>query len=232
MTYAGRLFTVAGLLGLGLICPSAQAADVTALGDSMMKNVGRAIRKQYADAKAEVAVATSIGSGLARLDLYDWHTQSETLMAAQSPSLVFVMMGANDNQAMRTAGGVLPFGSPGWNEEYGRRVGRLMDLLLAGGKRRVVWIGMPRMREEKLDADVRAMEQIVVQQADARDRVTYFSTLDLLAPPGAYKAYITQANGMPLDVRSEDGIHLNRNGAEYLASLLLAAFPAKDLKSR
>lgn len=227
--HAGRLFTAAGLLGLGLLCPSAPAADVTALGDSMMKAVGRAIRRQYADAKAEVEVVTSIGSGLARLDLYDWHAQSEALMAAQSPALAFVMMGANDNQAMRAGGSVLPFGSPGWNVEYGRRIGRLMDLLLAGGKRRVVWIGMPRMREDKLDADVRAMEQIVVQQAEARDRVTYFSTLDLLSPPGAYRAYIIQANGMPLDVRSEDGIHLNRNGAEYLAGLLLAAFPAAEL---
>jgi len=231
MMASGRLFVAAGLLGLGVLCPPAPAADMTALGDSMMKSVGRAIRKQYADAKAEVDVVTSIGSGLARLDLYDWHAQAEALMAAQSPALVFVMMGANDNQAMRTGAGVLPFGTPGWDAEYGRRVGRLMDLLLAGGStRRVVWIGMPRMREDKLDAEVRAMEKIVVQQADARDRVTYFSTLDLLSPPGAYKAYIIQDNGMPLDVRSEDGIHLNRNGAEYLAGLLQTAFPAKEFK--
>ena len=213
------------VLGASLACPVAQAADVAALGDSMMKAVARAIRKQYAGVKADVAVKTSIGTGLARLDLFDWHAESAALMKSESPGLVFVMMGTNDNQSMRTGGGVLAFGSAGWTVEYGRRVGKLMDLLLEDGNRRVIWIGMPRMREEKLDADVRAIEKIVIQQADARERVTVFSTLDLLSPASGYKAYIVQENGMPLDVRSADGIHLNRNGAEYLAERLLAAFP-------
>lgn len=230
MICSARKFAALCLLGGGVLCPSAPAADATALGDSMMKAVGRAIRKQYADADAEVEVLTSIGSGLARLDLFDWHAQAQAMMATHSPAMAFVMIGANDNQPMRTGAGVVDFGSPGWNVEYGRRVGKLMDLLLEGGKRRVVWIGLPRMREEKLDGDVRAMEQIVEQQAAARERVTYFSTLDLLSPASGYKAYIIQENGMPLDVRSADGIHLNRNGAEYLAKLLLAKFPATGLK--
>lgn len=215
------------VLGAGMLLPSAvPAADIVALGDSMMKSVGRAIRKQYAG--AEVKVVTSIGSGLARLDLFDWHAQASSLVAAESPGTVFVMMGTNDNQAMSTDGGDLPFGTPGWNVEYGRRVGKLMDLLLEGGVRRVVWIGLPRMRETKLDADIRAMEQIVVRQAEARERVTYFSTAVLLSPAAGYKAYIILENGMPLDVRSEDGIHLNRNGDEHLAGLLMAAFPVQD----
>ncbi len=231
MIFSARHVMAAWVLGTGMLLPSAApAADIVALGDSMMKSVGRAIRKQYADAGAEVEVVTSIGSGLARLDLFDWHAQSASLMAAQAPGTVFVMMGANDNQAMRTDGGDLPFGTPGWNVEYGRRVGKLMDLLLEGGGRRVVWIGLPRMRETKLDADIRAIEQIVVRQAEARERVTYFRTEGLLSPASGYKAYIILENGMPLDVRSEDGIHLNRNGAEHLAGLLLAAFPVQGSK--
>jgi hypothetical protein len=86
------------------------------------------------------------------------------------------------------------------------------------------------MREPKLDADIRSIEQVVVQQAEAREHVTYFRTDGLLSPVSGYKAYIILENGMPLDVRSEDGIHLNRNGAEHLAGLLLAAFPVRKSK--
>jgi len=228
MISPGKMGMAACALGVGLLCPAAPAADIAALGDSMMRSVGRAIRKQYAEVKAEVEVVTSIGSGLARLDLFDWHVQAASLMAVHSPTMAFVMMGANDNQAMQTVGGVLPFGTPGWNVEYGRRVGKLMDVLLEGGAQRVVWIGMPLMREAKLETDVRAMEQIIERQAEARKAVTYFKTTGLMSPAAAYKAYIIQANGMPLDVRAEDGIHLNRNGSEYLAGLLLSAFPARD----
>jgi hypothetical protein len=218
------------IVGLGVLCQPSPAADVAAIGDSMMKAVGRAIRKQYKTANADVEVLTSIGSGLARLDQFDWHAQAKALMAAESPAMVFVMMGTNDNQPMRTGAGVLAFGTPGWNVEYGRRVGQLMDLLLDGGKRKVVWVGLPRMREDKLDADVRSMEAIVMKQVDAREDVTFFSTFELLSPADGYKAYIKQDNGMPLDVRSPDGIHLNRNGAEFLAKQLFDKFPASALK--
>lgn len=218
----------AGVLIFLLCCTAVQAADMVAVGDSMMKSVGRALRKAYAVGNTDVEVFTSIGSGLARLDLLDWHAKADGIMKENHPSTVFVMMGANDNQPMQTAGGVVTFGSPGWNTEYGRRAGRLMDILLEGGARRVVWIGLPGMREPSLEADVRGMETIIIQQAEARKSVTYFRTTGLLSPKDGYKAYIIQENGMPLDVRSEDGIHLSRSGAEYLAALLLKTFPVQD----
>lgn len=218
---------IAVLLCSAGLSTAVQAADVAAIGDSMMKAVGRAIRKEYGAGNATVEVFTSIGSGLARLDLLDWHAKAAGIMAEHHPSTVFIMMGANDNQAMQAGNGVLAFGTPGWNSEYGRRAGRLMDILLQGGAQRVVWIGMPGMREPKLEAEVRVMEQVILQEVETRKQVTYFHTTGRLSPKSEYKAYIILDSGMPLDVRSEDGIHLNRNGAEYLAALLLKTFPAK-----
>lgn len=230
MKHTVKILMGAVLFATSLLSVPSLAGDVAALGDSMMKSVGRAIRKQYKGAGVDVEVLTSIGSGLARLDLFDWHAQSEVLMNEHAPALVFVMMGTNDNQPMQTAAGVMQFGTTGWNVEYGRRVGKLMDVLLTGGKTRVVWVGLPRMREASMDADIRAIEKIVVQQADARDRVEFYSTYARLSPSDGYKAYIKKPNGMPLDVRSADGIHLNRNGSEYLAEMLLEAYPASGVK--
>lgn len=218
------------MLAAAFLCATGQASDMAAIGDSMMKSVGRAIRKQSASQNISVEVLTSIGSGLARLDLLDWHVKAAALMAEQHPSMVFVMMGANDNQPMQVGGGDFSFDSAGWTAEYGRRVGKLMDILIEGGAKRVVWIGLPTMREPKLNADVQVLERIVIQQANTREKVDYFSSAGLLSPDAGYKAYIILTNGMPLDVRAEDGIHLNRDGAEYLARLLLEKFKIGDLR--
>lgn len=208
-----------------LATSSIYAADVLAMGDSMMRTVARVMRRDMRRQGIEVESAVTIGAGLARLDLFDWHAEAESAIRQHKAPTVVVMMGANDNQPLRTSAGVLPFNTPAWEVEYGRRVGQLMDLLLAGGAERIIWLGLPCMRESDLDRDVALMTRIVSQQAEARPAVSYFPTRQIFCPgDGSYSSYITLPNGMPLEVRSEDGIHLSRQGAEHLAGILMETF--------
>jgi uncharacterized protein len=210
---------LAGLMTTTLAAPG---ADVLIMGDSMMKMVARALKKECAQRELSVESLSSIGSGLARLDLLDWHAKVSSLVETNKPKMAFVMMGTNDNQPMQTGGGTLSFGGEGWNMEYGRRAGKLMDILVDGGVETVVWIGLPCMREKDLNADVKAISRIVDQQSAARPNVAFLSTYKRLSKRGEYSAYIIQPSGMPLDVRAADGIHLNRNGAELVAKLAIA----------
>lgn len=219
---------VAGILLVSMVWGSSvRSAEVVAMGDSMMRTVARVIRREMRKSDISVESSVTIGSGLARLDLFDWHFEAQNVMKEHKPQTVIVMMGANDNQPMRTDAGVLPFKTPGWEIEYGRRAGQFMDLLLAGGAERVIWLGLPCMREPELSQSVAWMQQIVQKQADARDKVTFFATNPLFCQNGTYSSYITQGNGMPLEVRASDGIHLSRPGAEYLADILMKEFFAK-----
>jgi hypothetical protein len=143
------------------------------------------------------------------------------LVEAHEPKTAFVMMGTNDNQPMQMGDATLPFGGEGWKMEYGRRAGKLMDILVEEGAVRVVWIGLPCMRESDLDADAKTISRIVEQQAAARPQVRFLPTYRRFSKKGAYSAYIIQSSGMPLDVRASDGIHLNRKGAELLATLVM-----------
>jgi len=192
------------------------AADVLVMGDSMMKSVAREFKKECSKRGLSSESFTSIGSGLARLDLLDWHSNAKELVEEHKPSIVLVMMGANDNQTMQGAGATVAFGMPGWEIEYGRRCGKLMDILLDGGVSKVFWFGLPCMREKKLNVDANAINRIIKQQAAARPKVSYVSTYKMFSKKGKYSSYIIQKSGMPLDVRTSDGIHLNRNGAKYL----------------
>ena len=204
--------------------PSPAKNSILLMGDSMMKAIAPSLEKKFSEAGWDVKSTTAIGTGLARLDLYDWLTQSSNAVTAGKPDVVIVMMGANDNQAMRCPDGIVRHGSQAWEQEYSRRINCLLDGVLAAGVKRVVWIEMPAMRESALDADVKGINALV-RQAVTQHGQTFFETRLMLSktPDGAYSAYVIQANGMPLHVRSEDGIHLNRKGADWLADRLLPA---------
>ncbi len=213
--------TVAGLL----VSSQANAVDVVAMGDSMMRAVADVMRRDMRQQGIEVKSAVAVGNGLTRLDLFDWHAKAKAVMQEYKAPTVIVMMGVNDNQPMRTSPGVVPFDAPTWEIEYGRRVGQFMDLLLEAGAERVIWLGLPCMRDSGLNQDVTRMTRIASQQAEARSAVTYFPTKPIFCDDnGSYSSYITLANGLSLEVRAEDGIHLNRQGAEHLAHILRQTF--------
>lgn len=204
--------------------PLAAKNGVLLLGDSMMKAISPALEQKFTAAGWTVKSSTAIGTGLARLDLYDWMAQSATVAASAQADVAIIMMGANDNQPMRTDAGIVRHGSPEWQKEYSSRVARFVEALLKNGVKQVVWVELPAMRDDKLNTDVQGIN------AAARDAVTqckqvWFETRVILSktPDGAYSAYVIQGNGMPLHIRAEDGIHLNRKGADWLGDRLLTA---------
>ncbi len=198
--------------------------DVLILGDSIMQAVSRSFERQLGRRSGfQAASFTRIGSGLARLDVFDWHERIERLMAERRPGLVLVMMGANDNQPMRTAAGAqVQVRTTEWEQEYARRVGRAMDIMLEAGAAQVHWIELPDMRDSDLQQDVQVINEVIRAEAAARPQVTFQETRSLLSrTQGEFTAYVIQANGMPLNVRDRDGIHLNRAGADLLVTEML-----------
>ena len=200
------------------------STDVLIVGDSIMQAVSRSLERQLGRRTGfNAASYTHIGSGLARLDLFDWHEQIQTLMGQRRPGLVLVMMGANDNQPMRTnQGQQVQVGSREWEEEYARRAGKAMDIMLSGGARQIHWLELPDMRDSQLQRDVTTINRLVQTEADKRTQVTFQTTRSLLSrSAGQYSPYIIQSNGMPLDIRARDGVHLNRQGADFLAERII-----------
>jgi uncharacterized protein len=196
-------------------------AEVLIAGDSMMRSVARSFEKAFTRRGLSTTKFASIGTRLARLDLLDWPAKLAALARAHTPARAIVMMGANDNQPLQVGGGVIPFGTDTWQTEYGRRVGKAMDALLDADVTQLIWVGLPCMREKRLDADVRRINEIVAQQAAARRAVVFVPVYALFSKDGAYSSYVIGKNGLPLEVRSADGIHMTRNGAELLVEHVL-----------
>ncbi len=225
---------VAGLLVLLPVAGVVRADDkaleaagpILLAGDSMMRSLERSLTRALERQGAETEASSSIETGLARLDIHDWPAELARLVAGLGARTVFIMLGANDNQPMQTGGGIVPHGSELWQTEYGRRVGKTMDALVEAGAERVIWIGLPCMREAALDADVKDINAIVYRQAAARPQAHFVETYERFSRDGAFSPYIIIDSGMPLNVRARDGIHLSRPGSDYLAGALIDALTA------
>lgn len=196
--------------------------NVLFIGDSLMKEVGRSARRQIARLGGVAEVESSIGSGLARFDLYDWPAKLREKLGAK-PSAVVVLLGANDEQDMDSPAGPVSYGTPAWSQMYGQRV----DLLLAAAQEsgtKLWWIGLPKMKDPKSDAHATLVNGIVWVRIAARqdDKVAFIDISEIYAVDGKYASFILiPPNNRVLEVRAEDGIHFNRAGADHLAQLIL-----------
>ena len=220
-----RAFMGRGMAGLVLALAAARAGaqgaqrTVLVCGDSMMKAVSRSVVRAMAkDTDIKIVDLVSIGTGLARLDLFDWHAQLQAGLA-HKPVAAVLIMGTNDNQPMKTAdGAVVQTGTPAWTAEYARRVDKAIDILKGGGVQTLIWLGLPDVRDKTLQKDITEINRIVRQQAQAKG-VVFVDTVPMFSPtPGTFSPYILKKGGMPMQVRASDGIHLNMDGADFLAA--------------
>jgi len=197
----------------------ASSRRVLIIGDSIMYHLSRSLEVEGRRRDGVTTHSfTSLGSGISRLDVFDWFEKIRELSGGFRPDSAIVMLGANDHQPMKTATGVVRPDTPEWEAEYGRRVGEIMDTLHAGGAARVYWIALPDMRAAAVQAMIGIFNRIFGEQAARRSFVTVIESKPVLSRnPGTFSPFVIQPTGMPLQVRDADGVHLNRDGADLLA---------------
>ncbi len=206
---------------------TAQAANekrVLIFGDSLMELVSRSMRREInRTPNMEAESVVSIGSGLARMDLFNWNERIQGAVDEFKPNIAVVMIGANDNQPMMTDNGAVALGTSEWAQEYRRRVAHMVEILTDGGVEKIYWIGMPDMRTANLQRETTLINEIVKERAGADRAVEYIDTIKMFSvEPGNFSPYIIDRNtAMPIHVRNPDGVHLNRTGADMLSKHVL-----------
>ena len=209
---------------------AAERAPVLMIGDSMMRLISIAIEKQLkADGVQPASSYTSLGSGLARMDVFDWFSKVDSLMKEHRPATVVVTLGANDRQALKdTTGRVIMFGTPEWETEYALRIGRIMDEIIKGGANRVIWLLLPDMKETWQQEYAISLNAIYAREAAIgarKEKVVFFDMRPLLSrKPGTYSHYMMASDGVALAVRDSDGMHLSPVGAQRVAQAISTTY--------
>jgi len=157
---------------LAPVAPKPEVAEIdpnthiAVFGDRLADLVGEGLDEAYDEADDILVVReTHSDSGLADAAAQDWpKIIQEFLETDKKVAYAVVMLGANDRKPIREGEVSHPPLSEPWKEVYGQRIESVLRVFQ---ERRlpVIWVGAPPMREERVSADLLALNDLV------RDRV-------------------------------------------------------------
>lgn len=155
-----------------------------------------------------------LSTSLVRPDYFDWPQKTKELLEEFRPDLVIANYGGNDAQNIAMgAGKTLMRFTPEWDEEFGRRVTELTELIESHGAT-LVLIGMPIMRSAEFTKSIRHVNAVMERSVEAAGGV-YISQWDFSGDEnGAYRQDVTVDGASGL-MRWPDGIHYTRLGARF-----------------
>jgi hypothetical protein len=197
---------------------------VQVFGDSQGYNIGYVLKSETADdALISADFDAKVSSGLARPDFYNWPARVQESLVRDDADVAVIMVGANDDQNLMSVAGerVAVENTPEWDAEYRRRAAGMMDVL-NNGKRKIVWIGEPKVGVPKLDAALGKINAIVAEEAALRPWVSFVETSSLLAGPnGEYVDYFTPKGKPAIKCRYGDRVHLTTACVEIVVEQVL-----------
>jgi len=199
--------------------PSPARRTVLLLGDSMIAgSLGSAIAISLSsDPNQRLVRAVQTATGLNRPDVFSWVKVIPPLLERENPQLIVCSLGANDATDIRDGDRVLEFAQAGWRTAYNQRVVAMMRLL-ARQQARVLWLGLPPMRDRSFSERARYLNKIFAQAAKEVPQVEYFD-LEMLvsAPNGEYATFMRNQEGRFARMRMDDGVHYAPSGAKWIA---------------
>lgn len=199
---------------------AANPLRVYVAGDSFAEWLGADINT-YGQQSGAMTTSTDgkISSGLLSPNFFDWPARFRQTLPALKPDVVVLILGANDLHGLSTSAGYFEPGSAGWQEEYGRRQGEMMDLVGQAGAE-LYWLAEPPMRDPAQNAAARAVNAAAQVQIAQRPWVHYVDSWKLFSDKnGNYTSFGVDQSGQTTILRQDDGLHLSREGTTWLAAL-------------
>ncbi len=143
------------------------AKKILVIGDFLASGTAAGLAATFEQSPGVVVIDGSNGSsGLVRDDFYNWPTEISTLITTNQPSIVVVMIGANDRQELLVSGKREDVRSPAWLGDYRVRV-KALAIAVTSRNIPLVWIGQVPFRSNSMTADMLALNDIFRETADS-----------------------------------------------------------------
>ncbi|CAN7677928.1 SGNH/GDSL hydrolase family protein [Mesorhizobium caraganae] len=190
---------------------------ILVIGDFMASGLAEGLDTAFAANPAIRIVQRANGSsGFVRDDVYNWPEQVKSLIEAEKPSAVVVMLGSNDRQQMRVNDVREQPRSENWTKEYERRT-EAFGKALASTKVPYLWVGMPAFKAPKMTSDMLAFNDIYHSAAE-KNGGEFVDVWDgFVDENGAFVTTGPDINGQAVRLRSDDGINVSKAGKRKLA---------------
>jgi uncharacterized protein len=239
MVAGALLVAVAG----GAASPSVAAPGdapirIAFVGDSMADGLwGALFRRLGKDKclaeKVKLVRKAKNGTGLTRLDQYNWINEVATLAADPGTDLFVGSFGINDRQPIvepdktRT-----DFGGAAFETRYLAHVEDLIHDATAKGAS-ILLVGLPVMLDGEANADALAKNKIFADavKASGTPLAAYAQPWSSQSGPDEYKPFLPNAHNALSQVRANDGIHFTTFGYDLVMDSIYPAILA-SLKQR
>jgi hypothetical protein len=209
------------------VAPTSDPAfrHVLVVGDSLGVDVGQQLSTRLGSVPdVTVTNAAVPKTGLDDTAFYDWPRHLTTLLSTDRPTLVVVLVGANDDQGLYAGTSAAAPGSAAWDRAYASRVHTVLAEATASGAE-VAWVGAPPMERATLDHWMHHVDGIFEGQTAKYPSAVYVDSMPVLgSPSGGFQ--LTGSDGTVL--RTDDGVHLTPAGASLLAAAVISAVAHHD----
>lgn len=203
------------------LAPAVADSDLRVLfaGDSMMQGVAPIVisrlRKDYP--KGVFVDVSKPSTGLVAKRYFDWPKKIEEESIKHRIQIIVMFLGPNDPWDIYEGKKRYAFPSESWEEKYRGRVDEVLDFAASNGIR-VIWIGLPVMREERIKQGAKIENRIFQGEAE-KYKFEYMPTEDFLGSLDApYTKYIEDPKRGKLAVRLDDGVHFTKLGLRMISS--------------
>ena len=191
-------------------------------GDSMMQGIAPLLMHDLSRLHPdwEVQDLSRQSTGLTVRRYFDWPARIVDEMDARSLTLVVIFLGPNDPWDMVVEGQRHVFPSPGWAWQYARRVDEIVSAA-AERQIRLIWMGLPSMREGRV-RDGAVLQNHIFHERALNWGTDYLATeplIGVLSEP--FKKFKQEPGAAALNLRAEDGIHLTPSGLRLIKQALL-----------
>lgn len=193
------------------------ARQILVVGDFSAGGLGDGLKIGFEQSPGVAVVERSNGSsGLVRQDYHNWPQQLPAIMDEVKPTLVVVMLGANDRQQMKTQDSRLDFPSDDWFKEYERRV-RELGTIVTSRKVPLLWVGLPSFQSPSLMRDAVKLNGIYRAEV-AKIGAEFVDIWDgFVDEEGKFIVTGSDINGQQARLRGSDGINFTPSGKRKLA---------------
>lgn len=208
--------------------PLTTSDKVLLVGDSLMQGVAPHLVRTFHKHGIHAIDVSRQSTGLAYPSFYDWPQAIRDLVGKHRITTLVVMIGANDTWDLVEGNKFIPFGSDAWRNTYKRRVQAIHDFA-RDHQLRVVWLGLPNMKREKLNEGVPELNAIF-EETMSSESARFLPTRELLGGKGnLYTKYVTLPDRGEVSVRAEDGVHFTPSGQKLIAQQTLAQFSLPEI---
>lgn len=191
-------------------------------GDSMMQGVAPIaisnLRKISPKGYFEDLSKQSTGLTVNRY--LDWPLTIKEQIAKKHFTTVVIFLGPNDPWDIVDGKQRYKFPSPEWEGKYRSRVREVLDSASENNVK-IIWIGLPSMRDERLHRGAVIQNKIFKEEVSSYG-YSYISTEDLLGNlDSPFKHYVYDAGGKEIVVRASDGTHFSPQGLRIISNKLV-----------